>query len=104
MTSTIEWAEFALKPGVSEQQMRQASAEIQTAFLDRQPGFVWRHTVRLSEGRYADVVMWQSHEAAQTAMSQAGASPACAAYFNLMEVGAAPLVGTVLDRYGADPI
>lgn len=104
MTSTIEWAEFALKPGVSEQQMRQASAEVQTAFLDQQPGFVWRQTVRLSEGRYADVVMWQSHGAAKTAMSQAGASSACAAYFSLMEVDAAPLVGTTLDRFGANSV
>lgn len=103
MTSTIEWAAFVLKPGVSEQQMRQSSADMQTAFLDRQPGFVWRQTVRLSQGHYADVVMWQSHEAAKAAMSKAGASPACAAYFKLMDVDTAPLLGTILDHYGATP-
>lgn len=103
MTSTIEWAEFALKPGVDEQQMRQASANVQTAFLDRQPGFVWRKTVRLSKGRYADLVMWQNQEAAHAAMSKAPASPTCAAYFSLMDVGAAPLMGTTLDEYGANP-
>lgn len=103
MASTIEWAEFALKPGVNEQQMRHISAEMQSAFLDRQPGFVWRKTVCLSEGRYADLVMWQSHEAAEAAMSKAGASPACAAYFNAMDVDTAPLLGTTLDRYDANP-
>jgi hypothetical protein len=84
--------------------MRQASTEMQTAFLGQQPGFVWRQTVRLSEGHYADVVMWQSHEAAEAAMSRAGASPACAAYFSLMGVDAAPLVGTTIDRFGANVV
>jgi hypothetical protein len=100
-TSTVEWAEFALKPGVLESQLRQASAQFQREFLDHRPGFLWRKTVRLAPGRYADLVLWANAEAAKAAMADAMREPACRSYFDLMTVETSPKTGTTIDRYDA---
>ncbi len=100
MTMTFEWAAFALKPGVTEPQLRQASALMQREFLNRQPGFIQRDTVRLAQARYADLVVWQSPEAAKAAMALAAVAPVCSAYFGLMTLDSAPQTGPTIDRHG----
>lgn len=97
-TPTIEWAEFRLRPGVHEDQLLAAAQAMQQQFLDRQPGHLSRELLALGQGRYADLVRWQSPEAATAAMAQAAQCPACAAYFQLMQVDRPPAMGQPLLR------
>lgn len=103
MPSTTEWAEFALQPHATEHTLLEASAAMQREFLDHQPGFIARQTLKLHGGRYADLVTWHSAEAAHAAMEKAMSAPACGAYFALMQVDAAPRLGQPLASHGAVP-
>ena len=88
MKDVLEWAEFTLKPGVGEAELQRGSESLERDFLGRMPGYVRRELVRLGEGRYADLVWWQSRADAEKAMPQAMESSACATYFSLMEMNA----------------
>lgn len=81
----IEYAPFRLKPGVSEETLLAASHALQQDFVARQPGFVRRDLLRGPDGQWVDLVEWQSREAALAIMDAVAASPACHAYFALME-------------------
>lgn len=93
MPHTIEWAEFALQPHVTESALLAASAAMQREFLNHQAGFIARQTLKLNDGRYADLVTWRDDESAREAMSNAVKSSACMAYFALMQVDASPRTG-----------
>ena len=41
-------------------------------WLKRQPGFVARHLAEKDDGRWIDIVFWQSHEAALAASQKLG--------------------------------
>jgi hypothetical protein len=86
MAHTLEFAPFNLKPGVSEQQVIDAADRIQAEFLAKQPGCLDRWLVREADGRYADIIWWNSHEDAEHAMAQVEQSETCAAYFALMQL------------------
>ncbi len=103
MPHTTEWAEFALQPHATEAALLEASATMQREFLDQQPGFIARQTLKLADRHYADLVTWRSLEAAHEAMVKATSSPACAAYFGLMQVDAAPRTGQPVAVHGAGP-
>jgi hypothetical protein len=101
-THIIEWVAFGLKPGCTESDLLQASQKLQDDFLDQQPGFIRRELLSLDgTGRFADLVTWQSHEAAGQAMSRANDNPACAHYFAMLEVSEAPQHCTPLKTYGS---
>lgn len=101
-TPAIEWAEFSLRPGIGEDQLLAAAQAMQQQFLQRQSGYLSRELVALGQGRYADLLHWQSREAADAALAQAARCPACAAYFGLMQVERPPAVGRpLLGRSGA---
>lgn len=101
MPHTTEWAEFALKPQATEEALLEASASMQREFLDQQPGFIARQTLKLANRHYADLVTWSSIEAAHEAMEKAMSFPACGAYFGLMQVDAKPRTGQPVAAYGA---
>jgi hypothetical protein len=84
-TQVIEWAPFRLRDGVSEPELREASRQLQSEFLARQPGFLRRELVRGDDGGFVDVVWWASRRAAEEAVENAAASASCARYFSLME-------------------
>jgi hypothetical protein len=81
----VEWAPFRLKAGVPDEALLRASTALQENFVARQPGFVRRELLRGPDGQWADLVVWQSREAALAIMDAVAASPACSAYFALME-------------------
>jgi hypothetical protein len=83
-TVTIEWAPFRLADGVDEESLLQASDAIQTGFLSKQKGFVRRELLKSVNGQWADLVYWDSEEAAARAMDQAAESATCLEYFKLM--------------------
>jgi hypothetical protein len=86
-TGTIEWAPFKLAEGADEASLLRAADAIQDGFLAKQPGFVRRELLKGEDGQWADLVYWESADAAAAAMKEAAASPACFEYFRLM-VGA----------------
>lgn len=80
----IEWAPFALRAGVSETHLLDASEILQREFLDRQPGFVRRELLKADSGQWVDLVVWTSQAAAESAEANAARSHACHGYLGLM--------------------
>lgn len=97
---TIEWAEFGLRPDVSETALQAAADAMQQRFLNHQAGHLSRQLLSLGQGRYADLVAWQSRAAADAAMERAATCPACTAYFGLMRVEQTPRLGRTLFSHG----
>ena len=81
----LEWAPFRLKPGVDEATLLESSERLQRDFLARQEGFVRRELIKGAEGAYIDLVWWESFAASQAAVKKAACSPACRAYFAVMD-------------------
>lgn len=102
----VETARITLAPGKSEADLVAASHAFQSAFLDRQPGFLRRELLRLDGRTYLDLVHWESRAAADAMMQAAMTSEACAAYFAVMDMGSGdPTAGVAhyasLVTYGA---
>ena len=102
--TVVELARIRLKPGVSEDRLIAVSDQFQTEFLAHVDGFLGRDLIRGADGGYMDLVRWSSPDAAEAVMATAMRSPACLAYFDLMEMGSDPGEGVshmqVLRRYG----
>lgn len=82
----VEWAPIKLAPGRTEADLMAASDAFQRDFLSRQPGFVRRELVRKGEGEYVDIVHWRSIEDARALMEKVEGSPACQAFFSVMQM------------------
>ncbi len=80
----IEFASFTLAEGVDESMLMTASDALHTEFLLRQKGFIKRELVRLGDGKWADVLYWDSKESVERAMQEAPQNPAALRYFQLM--------------------
>lgn len=81
---TIEFAPFALAEGVDEATLFAAADALHKEFLSRQKGFIRRDLVRVADGRWADVIYWESRESVEQAMQTAPQNPAALRYFQLM--------------------
>jgi len=81
----VEWAPFALVEGATEDQLLEASHDLQLDFLAAQPGFVRRELLRGPDGAWSDLVYWESQDAALNAANAAAISPVCYRYFQLMK-------------------
>jgi hypothetical protein len=81
---TVEWAAFTLAPGVKEDDLLNASARLQDEFLSHQKGFIRRELLRGTDGKWADLVYWESAEDANAIVEAAFKSPVCLNYFKLM--------------------
>ena len=82
---TIEWAPFTIKDGITAEQLKKASEDLQEYFLVKQKGFIKRELLQKSPNEYIDLVYWENSTAAKNAVVNAEKSPACYAYFNIME-------------------
>ena len=80
----IEFAPFTLVEGVDESTLFAASDALQTEFLSRQKGFIRRDLLKAGNGKWADVIYWDSRESVEHAMQQAPYNPAALHYFQLM--------------------
>lgn len=83
-TLTIELAPFALAEGITESELLAASERLEREFLRQRLGYLGRALSRLPNGRWTDVVLWDSIENAEAAMAHVSDSAACAAYFGCM--------------------
>lgn len=83
---TVEWAPFRLAAGATIDQLLQASAALQRGFLAQQPGFVRRELLHAGGRDWVDLIVWRDRASVDAAMPLAMHSPACTAYFALMEL------------------
>jgi hypothetical protein len=92
----IMLAPARLKPGVDEATMISASDKFETDFVRKQAGIVRRHLLRGKDGDYADLVFFESKEAADRVIEAEMTSPDCALFFSLMEMDeSAPDIGVL---------
>jgi hypothetical protein len=68
-THVLEIAEFALSPDADRGAFQTALKDT-NAFVAAQPGFVDRRTAELPDGRWIDVVEWQSKAQAEAAAAK----------------------------------
>jgi len=80
----IEFASFTLAEGVDESTLAAASDALQAEFFSQQKGFIKRDLARVADGKWADVVYWESRESVEQAMQNAPTNPAALKYFQLM--------------------
>ena len=80
----IEFAPFTLAEEVDESTLMAASDALQAEFLTQQKGFIKRDLVRIADGKWADVLYWDSKESLEQAMQAAPQHPAAIKYFQLM--------------------
>jgi hypothetical protein len=69
---------------VDEAALIAAADDLQKEFLSRQKGFIKRDLVRVADGKWADVIYWESRESVEQAMQTAPENPAALSYFQLM--------------------
>ena len=81
---TVEWAPFTLAPGITEEDLFEASNALQKDFLSKQEGFVKRELLKGKDNQWVDLVYWNSKEDAEKAAKAATDSPTCFKYFQLM--------------------
>lgn len=74
MQSTIELVSFTLKTEADESQLNDLQPEINT-FVKQQPGFHYRSLVKDTDGKYLDIVFWESEELAKAAAFKLMAQP-----------------------------
>lgn len=96
----IEFAPFMLAEGVDEPTLLAASDALQAEFLARQKGFLKRDLLKTDDGKWADVLYWDSRESVEQAMQNALSHPAALGYFQLMAQAGqdSPAVGMMLLR------
>lgn len=80
----IEFAPFTLGAGVDESTLMAASDALQAEFLSRQKGFLKRDLVKVENGKWADILYWDSRESVEQALQEAPNNPAALKYFQLM--------------------
>jgi hypothetical protein len=80
----VEWAQFRAVAGIDETTVLEASRALQFEFLDRQDGFIRRELLKGPDDSWADLLYWESREAAARALRNAADSPACSRYFALI--------------------
>lgn len=79
-------APIKLLPGVDEKTLLTASDAFEKDFVQRQSGVIKRILLRDTTGNYADLVFFESGEAAQRLMEAEATSPQCMAYFEIMQM------------------
>lgn len=82
---TLEWAPFEVKQGVSDQALLKAAQAVETQFLVHQKGYIKRELLKGNDGKWADIVYWQSQQDADLASQAAYKSDICINYFVLMK-------------------
>jgi hypothetical protein len=81
---TVEWAQFRAAADIDEATVLEASRALQFEFLDKQDGFIRRELFKGPDDSWADLLYWESREAAERALRNAADSPACSRYFALI--------------------
>ena len=81
----IVLAPIQLKDGIDEKTLLEASEAFQTSFASRQQGIQKRMLMRGKYGGYADLVFFESKEAAERVTEAEAKSPECLEFFQIMK-------------------
>jgi hypothetical protein len=71
----VEWAEFKLAAGVSEDTLLRAADSVHEKFLRKQPGFVRLELLRGKDGQWVDLVYWKDQASADRALAEVEKAP-----------------------------
>jgi hypothetical protein len=83
--TTVEYAKFTLKEGVTDTQVIDASQKFEEGFLVKQSGYIKRDLLHIEGREWADIVYWASREEAEKVLKACEKSPVCGEYFSIME-------------------
>lgn len=98
----IALAPFALKSGVSEDALLNASDRFDVEFASKQDGIVQRVLVKDGDnGGYADLVFFRDLESIERVIEAEQTSDVCAAFFSIMDSDGSHRVYEVLKSYDA---
>jgi hypothetical protein len=81
----IQVAPIKLKDGVDEKTLLAASDAFQLAFVNKQQGVLKRILTRTKNGGYADIVFFESKEAADRVAAAEQTSEECIRFFEIMQ-------------------
>lgn len=84
-STTVEYAKFTLKEGVTDALVLAVSQKFEEGFLVKQSGYIKRDLLRLNGREWADIVYWASREEAEKVLEACEKSPVCGEYFSIME-------------------
>lgn len=76
---------FRLRPGVAEEEFRQADSRLQMEFAYRQPGLRRRTTARSRSGDWIVIDLWDSDAAADACAARWDEDPVVAGYMTLVD-------------------
>ncbi len=79
-------APITLAKGKSEADLLAASNIFQTDFVNDQEGVIRRELIRKADGQYLDIVQFRSVEDARDVIKKEMVSPACHAFFSIMDL------------------
>lgn len=79
-------APIKLAKGKSETDLIKASDKFQDEFVSKQPGFIRRELIRKGDGEYLDIIQFRSKEDAEKIIEKEKESPACHAFFAVMDM------------------
>ena len=83
--STYEIVVFGLVEGAGNDALIETSKQV-SQWVQTQPGFIDRKLIRTTDGKYADILRWNSTEQAASAADLAESSPQCAPMFALIDM------------------
>lgn len=83
----VEVSQFRLVPDTDEERFLEASEETQSGLLADQPGFVSRELLRGDDGRWMDIVRFDSLENAQAAFQAFAGHPSVQAFEKMLDLG-----------------
>lgn len=88
MTSSIHMllAPFKLKTGKTDAELIAASDAFEANFVKLQKGILGRQLLREKPGHYADLVVFESRDAAEAVILAELSSPHCGEYFSIMDM------------------
>jgi len=80
-------APIKLAEGKTETDLLAASKVFQKDFVAHEAGVLRRELVRKPDGTYLDIVQFRSHKDYLEVVKREMESPACAAFFSIMDLG-----------------
>jgi hypothetical protein len=85
MSKVFEIVSYRLNNDGQENEFLQASNKVQTEVMPKTKGFIGRKVLKNADGRFCDIVMWESMEDAHNAMEAVMQSEICLAMFAFID-------------------
>jgi len=81
----VQVAPVQLREGIDENTLLEASDTFQVNFVNKQTGIISRDLLKEKDGKYVDLVFFESKEDADRIAKIEETSPACLEFFTIME-------------------